>query len=177
MCNRDHKGDAKARDPFVPVKAARQREALKFLQDHILTDKPFNFPPELLRKLAADRWLHWGNERAFMRGVDSGINDRGCSASSAFACSNCLHDRSLSHLQDQAAEGGERTAAVTIAEVMRALSDSTFADLPTAADKPAAEKSSIIRRNLQRAYVAELTRQVLRGSVPDARSLRSDALA
>ena len=54
---------------------------------------------------------------------------------------------------------------------MRALSDSTFADLPTGADKAGAEKSSIIRRNLQRAYVAELSRLVLRGSVPDARSL------
>ena len=57
-----------------------------------------------------------------------------------------------------------------VAEVLRALTDSTFADLPVG-DKPAAEKSSILRRNLQRAYLAELSRLVLRGSVPDARSL------
>ena len=41
--HRDHKGDANGREPFAPVKPARQREALKFLQERILTDKPFNF--------------------------------------------------------------------------------------------------------------------------------------
>ena len=38
-------------------------------------------------------------------------------------------------------------------------------------DKARTEKTSIIRRNLQRAYVAELSRLVLRGTVPDARAL------
>ena len=32
--NRDHRGDANARDPFVPVKGTKQRDALKFVQDH-----------------------------------------------------------------------------------------------------------------------------------------------
>ena len=42
---------------------------------------------------------------------------------------------------------------------MRVLTDSTFADLPIAPDKAGPEKSSIIRRNLQRTYVAALSRQ------------------
>ena len=63
-CTATMRGDPNGRDPFVPVKAAKQREALKFLQDHILTDKPFQFSPQLLRRLAADRWRHWGNEGA-----------------------------------------------------------------------------------------------------------------
>ncbi|HEY1378464.1 MAG TPA: zinc-dependent metalloprotease, partial [Gemmataceae bacterium] len=63
MMHRDHRGDPNARDPFVPVPADKQRAALRFVQDQILTDAPFKFPPELLRKLAADRWVHWGNER------------------------------------------------------------------------------------------------------------------
>src|SRR5207248_6887060 len=74
--HRDHKGDANGRDPFVPLKGAKQREALKFVQQHILTDKPFNFPAELLRKLAADRWMHWGNEQNVMRSVDYTLYDR-----------------------------------------------------------------------------------------------------
>ena len=61
---RDHRGDPNGRDPFVPVNAAKQREALKFLQEHILTDKPFQFPPDLLRKLAVERWYHWAPARA-----------------------------------------------------------------------------------------------------------------
>jgi len=53
--HRDHKDDPKARDPLVPVPAAKQRDALKFLQEHVLTDKTFQFPPKLLRKLAVER--------------------------------------------------------------------------------------------------------------------------
>jgi hypothetical protein len=58
--NRDHRGDPNGRDPLVPVTPAKQREALKFVQDHVLTDKPFQFSPELLKRLAVDRWSHWG---------------------------------------------------------------------------------------------------------------------
>src|SRR5262245_23482916 len=167
--HRDHKGDPKARDPFVPVSAVKQRDALKLLQDKILTDKPFNFPPEQLRKLAADRWLHWGNEHVFFTSVTFPINDR-ILGIQRVCLWELLNDRTLARMQDIAAKA-DKDGALTIAEVMRALSDSSFADLPNGADKPGAEKSSIIRRNLQRAYVAELSRLVLRGSVPDARSL------
>jgi hypothetical protein len=165
---RDHKGDANARDPFVPVSCGKQREALKFLQDRILTDKPFGFPPDQLRKLAADRWLHWGNERAFMGGVEFPLNDRILGIQKV-CLRELLSDRTLGRMQDLAAKA-DKDGCIPPAEVMRVLTDSTFADLPTA-DKAATEKTSIIRRNLQRAYVAELSRLVLRGNVPDARAL------
>jgi hypothetical protein len=167
--HRDHKGDANARDPFVPVPCAKQREALKFLQDRILTDKPFGFPPEQLRKLAADRWLHWGNEQAFMSGVEFHLNDR-ILGIQRVCLRELLNDHTLSRMEDLSAKA-DKDGCVTIAEVMRALTDSAFADLPTSPDKAGTEKTSILRRNLQRAYVAELSRLVLRGSVPDARSL------
>ncbi|HMF15388.1 MAG TPA: zinc-dependent metalloprotease, partial [Gemmataceae bacterium] len=35
--HRDHKEDPNARDPLVPVPGAKQRDALKFLQEHILS--------------------------------------------------------------------------------------------------------------------------------------------
>ncbi len=167
---RDHKGDKDARDPFVPVKAARQREALKFLQDRILTDKSFGFPPDLLRKLAADRWLHWGNEQVFFASVTFPVNDR-ILGIQRVCLTELLNDGTLARMQDltMKTEGAEQP--LTIAEVMRAISDSTFADLSTAADKPGTEKTSISRRNLQRAYIAALSRLVLRGTVPDARAL------
>ena len=62
--NRDHRNDPDGRDPFVPAKSDKQREALKFLQEHVLSDKTFQFSPELLRKLASDRWMHWGNDES-----------------------------------------------------------------------------------------------------------------
>src|SRR5207248_1943139 len=41
--HRDHREDTKARDPLVPVTAAKQRQALKFLREHLFSDKPFQF--------------------------------------------------------------------------------------------------------------------------------------
>ena len=35
-------------------------DALKFLQEYMFSDKAFQFPPELLRRLAVERWYHWG---------------------------------------------------------------------------------------------------------------------
>src|SRR5205823_13393947 len=58
--HRDHRGDPNGRDPLVPVTPARQREALKFLQAHIFSDQSFQFPQDLLRRLAVERWSHWG---------------------------------------------------------------------------------------------------------------------
>src|SRR5262249_21468263 len=72
---RSPRGGPKGRDPFIPVKSDKQRQALKFLQEHILTDRPFQFSPKLLRRLAADRWLHWGNDRV-MSPVDYPVYER-----------------------------------------------------------------------------------------------------
>lgn len=155
---RDHKGDANARDPLTPVAAAKQREALKFLQDNILTDKPFQFPPELLRKLAADRWLHWGNERAAMAGVEFPLNER-ILGIQRVALDELLDADTLRRVQN-----GERSAAkgekpLTVAEIFRCLTDGIFADLP-ADGKPTA-KSTVTTRNLQRAYLDKLAGMVV----------------
>ena len=53
---RDHRGDANARPPMKPIEIAKQREAIRLLQDEILSAKAFQFKPELLRYLAPDHW-------------------------------------------------------------------------------------------------------------------------
>src|SRR5262249_7030646 len=59
----------------------------------------------------------------------------------------------------------------TVAEIFRSLTDSIWADLPNG-DKGIGVKSSMIRRNLQREYLKDLSNIVLRGYAPaDARSL------
>src|SRR5574341_1317778 len=50
--NRDHVGDPNGRPPFVPVPAARQREALKFLTDKVWAADAFQVQAQLLNKLA-----------------------------------------------------------------------------------------------------------------------------
>src|SRR5262249_62147074 len=74
--NRDHDGDPKGRDPLVVVDPEKQRAALKFLQDHLLTDRTFTFSPKLLRRLASDRWVHWGAYGGRTNPVGAPIHER-----------------------------------------------------------------------------------------------------
>ena len=59
--HRDHRGDENGRLPFVPVPAAKQREALEFLKEHALSEQSLRFPPDLLNSLAVTRWSDWGS--------------------------------------------------------------------------------------------------------------------
>ena len=169
--NRDHKDDPNARDPIVPVPVAKQREALKFLQEQVLTDKPFDFPPELLRKLGTDRWVHWGNEKSMMA-LEYPVNTR-VLAIHRTVFSELLHWSTLAALQNTAKMAGKDEKPITIAEVFRTLSDSTFADLPLDG-KASTVKSSVIRRNLQREYVRRLSGIAL-GSAFGSASMPADA--
>ena len=63
--SRDFKGGEKARDPVVPVAGDKQREALKFLTENILSDKAFQFSPALLRRLTTEYWSHWGSDSMY----------------------------------------------------------------------------------------------------------------
>jgi hypothetical protein len=58
--NRDHAGDPDGRNPLVSVGSSKQREALKFVAEHILSAKAFQFEAETLSKLAPAHWYHWG---------------------------------------------------------------------------------------------------------------------
>jgi len=155
--HRDHKGDPNGRDPFDPIQSAKQRDALKFLREHILTDKPFNFPPELLRKMAADRWMHWGNEQNVMHSVDFSLYDRVIRIQRV-VMDELMSASTLARVQDNSVRGAKDDRPLQIAEVFRTLTDSVWGNMGHD-DKSAV--SSIIRRNLQREYLDRLTRLVL----------------
>ena len=141
---RDHRGDPNGRDPFVPVNAAKQREALKFLQEHILTDKPFQFPPELLRKLAVDRWYHWG---ARPDSTDFPLHDR-ILGIQRVALGQLLNPTVLRRVQDNALKMNADEQPLAIAEVFRAVTDGIWgeaartATAETATSRPAIRSSA-----------------------------------
>ncbi len=171
--NRDHRDDPNARDPFVPVKGAKQREALAFLQEHILTDKAFKFSPELLRHLAANRWSHWGNDRAVMMPVEYPVQER-ILAVQRVALNHLLDPSVLARIQNNALQADKDDKPLTVAEIFRCLTDGIWnLDLPEAKDGKHTLESSITRRNLQREYLKDLVKMVVHanGAPPDARSL------
>ena len=155
VVSRDHRGDPDGRDPLAPLAGDKQREALAFLKEQILTDKPFQFPPELLRKLGREKWYHWGSTDFFF-GADGDypVNERVLGIQRV-AINELLDGDTLSRLQNQARTAAKGDKPLAVAEVFRALTDSVFADLK---DKPAA---SVVTRNLHRAYVQKLAELVL----------------
>jgi len=54
--DRAHIGDPSGKLPFTPVPAAKQREAMGFLTENVFGSDAFDFPPELMRKLVAERY-------------------------------------------------------------------------------------------------------------------------
>jgi hypothetical protein len=159
---RDHRNDPKGRDPLVPVPVAKQREALKFLQEHVFSDRPFQFPPDLLRKLAVERWMHWGSDYS---STDFPLYTR-ILGIQKLAMNQLLSSRVLQRVQTNALKAEKDTTPLTIAEIFRGVSDGVWADLPNGGAKPngAAQNqaaSTIIRRNLQREHLKRLTSMVL----------------
>ena len=171
---RDHRDDKGGRPPMKPIELAKQREAIRLLQDEILSDKAFHFKPELLRSLAPDQWRDSG--LWFVQSYQYPVLESVASLQ-RFVVSRLLDPQSLRSLQEISlhAEPGK---TLEMAEIFRALTDSIWKELPPAAGAKAAKTKlavSTIRRNLQREHVARLIRIVL-GPRHDLSSFFSDLI-
>jgi len=154
--NRDHKGDANARAPFVVVPAEKQRAALKLLSERVFNDKPFNFPPELYNHLAATRWNHWGVREPDR--LDYPVHDVIAMWQSR-VLDQLLSSLTLARLHDAELKVPADQDALTTAELIDTLTKTIFSELDglKAGDytnrRPAV---SSLRRNLQRLYLKRL---------------------
>jgi hypothetical protein len=153
---RDHRNDPKGRDPLVPVTVDKQRDALKFLQEHVFSDRAFQFPPDLLRKLAVDRWMHWG---ADMSSTDFPLYERVLGIQK-LAMNQMLSPKVLQRVQANALKSDKQARPITIAEIFRGVTDGIWPELPNGAAQKGLG-SSIIRRNLQREHLKKLSSLVL----------------
>ena len=154
--NRDHKGDANGRPPFVIVTAAKQREALTLIEEKVLSDKPFGFPPDLYNHLASTRWYHWGTSMPSR--VDYAAHDV-IAMWQARILSQLMSSLTLTRLHDTELKVPADQDAMTTAELLQRLTASIFSETDQLVPgeysnrKPAI---SSLRRNLQRMYLKEL---------------------
>lgn len=146
---RDRKGDPDARDPLVPVDAAKQREALQFVIDYAFNDEHFDLRPDVLRKLTPDRHRHWGN---FGGGsVDFPIHNR-VGQIQSFALLYLMNPGTLGRVHDNEMRIDGDQDAITLPEVMGALVDAVFSELNDDANGEYTDRNPMIsslRRNLQ----------------------------
>lgn len=159
--SRDRKADKDARDPIEPISGDTQRENLKFLVEHILTDEPFEFSPTILRRLGNERWMHWGAPAR--RNADISVFER-ILGIQKIVLGHCLSGSTLARLQNQTLQANDGTSPLRIDEVFRALTDGIWGDLdklPTKDGDDSKEGLSIISRNLQREHLRRLGEMVI----------------
>ncbi|MFO1500377.1 MAG: zinc-dependent metalloprotease [Verrucomicrobiota bacterium] len=155
--SRDFKGGAGSRDPVVPVPGDKQREALQFLSENILSDKAFKFSPALLRRLATEHWYHWGSDAFsyYSGGVDYPIYSR-VLALQRIVLNQCFSPTILSRLQNQELQAEVKTKPVKLEEIFTTLTESIWSEL-----NDNTTCYSTIRRNLQREHLRRLMTMVV----------------
>lgn len=158
--NRDHKGKG-SRDPISPIPATKQREALTFLTEQILSDRAFKFSPALLRRLGTEQWYDWDSAMAFMSGgIDYPINERILSIQ-RIALNRCLDANILSRLANQELQVDSGADTLRSAEVFRTLTNGIWNELSANGDGKTPLAISTLRRNLQREHLKRLSSIVI----------------
>jgi hypothetical protein len=165
--NRIRPGDDRRRLPFEPIPVEKQRQALQMIQKYVFDENAFQFSPELLNKLAPDRWYHWGT-RTLMFPLDYPIGNR-IQYLQQVVLSSLFSPHRLMRLRDlelKTAPG----ESLTIPELFETLKQGIWTEVFNY--KELTEISST-RRSLQRQHLELLAAMVLRQtSVPeDARTL------
>ena len=170
--SRSLRGQPGARDPLMPVPAARQREALDFLAQRGLSVNAFDVPRPLLNRMVADRWTHWGLPSTFAPGarVDYAFNDRVIAIQRNIIAS-LLSPPLLARLREAESHTAD---AFRMSELFDRLTRATWGEVGAEAAGLKALEGPSPRRELQRYYVDRLATMVVDG-VPggpdDARSL------
>ena len=159
--SRSHKGDKDANDPFTVVSCAKQREAMEILEKQVFGDSPFQFPPELMNKLATSHWDHWGT--SFADRPDLAVHDiilmwqdRILDQLMSSLTLTRLHDSELKVPTDQ--------EAFSVAELISRLTSSIFSEVESIQPGEYTNRQpaiSSLRRNLQRSYLRRLVRLAL----------------
>ncbi|MSU64219.1 MAG: DUF5117 domain-containing protein [Pedosphaera sp.] len=153
--SRDFKSE-KGQDPVIPVTGERQREALKYVVDEILSDKSFKFSPALLRRLTTENWYHWGAESmGYYGGMDFRVYDR-ILAIQRIVLNQCFNAGILGRIQNQELQSDANSKPLRLSEVFSTLTDGIWSELNNGDDT-----ISTIRRNLQREHLRRLCTMVV----------------
>lgn len=162
---RDHVGDPGNRVPFNPVPAAKQKEALELLREDLFSPHAFQFPPEMLNKLASTRFTDFTDfvTSANTR-FDLPIHDMILSLQTSVL--DRLYDPIvLSRILDSEVTVKSPADAFSVSLLFAELQDSIWAETKA----PGASLNiDSYRRSLQRAHLRKLVAMVLRdAAVPE----------
>jgi hypothetical protein len=154
--NRDHVGDPNGRRPFVVVPKAQQREALAFLVDRVFAEQAFTVPQDVLTQFGSNRWFHWGTNITWNGRIDYPYHEQVVGFQSA-VLGQVLSPFRLAAIRDGETKFGA-ASTLTIPEVMDDVSRAIWSEVWASPGK----NISATRRDLQRAYIDQLTTIIAR---------------
>jgi hypothetical protein len=146
---RDHIGDPGGRLPYDPVPATEQRQALAFLTREIFGPEAFKIPPQLLNKLAVERFPDIEGTIYQIDRNDLPIHALVLTIQSV-PMDRLYHPISLSRLNDVEARYPSRDQAFTMAEMFSSMRKAVWSELDTRSNVDS------FRRNLQRKHLTTL---------------------
>ena len=177
---RDHRGDPDARPAFTTVPADRQREALLFVAEEGFGERAWTFPPELLSRLAPERWRHWGAAGATAR-ADFPVHEWALTQQRSLL-GRLLDPVGLSRIRDAELRALPGEPTLGLPEVFETLTRSVWTELGMRSGAKQGHARSIrsVRRDVQRLHLnamIALLVQPAAGTPEDARSLARATLA
>jgi hypothetical protein len=171
--SRAHRGDPGGAIPFTPVPAEWQRAAVRLIADEILAENAWRFPPDLVNRLAPDRWNHWGTP-AFTVPVDYPLHDMIALVQSIFI-EELLDPVRIGRLVENRMRGGAPGTTYQPAELFDAVAAAAWSELDGRAGRP--RNIDSVRRNVQRAHIAQLSRLLHFGASLGSASVYEDTRA
>jgi hypothetical protein len=171
---RSHVGDPGNRLPFEPVPAAKQKEALDLLREHLFSPKAFQFSPQLLNKLASPRHSDFVDFFAMRTRFDVPIHDMVLSLQNA-VMDRLFHTLVLSRILDSEVKVAPAAEPFSLALLFHTMQDSIWAETKTPGDSLNIDS---YRRSLQRAHLRKMVGMILRDSSvsEDAQTLSRQGL-
>jgi hypothetical protein len=178
---RDHRGDPDARPAIATVPAERQREALAFLAEAGFGEGAFRFRPQLLSRLAPERWMHWGASPAAQGRADFPLHEWAL-AQQGSLLNQLLEPVVLQRIRDAELRAAPGEETVGIPELFGTLTQTIWTELGIrAGSKPVTARTiGSVRRDLQRMHLNAMIGMVVNpaaGTPEDARGLARATLA
>ncbi|NIR49841.1 peptidase M43, partial [Candidatus Saccharibacteria bacterium] len=160
--HRDHVDDPNGRIPFVPVSADKQREALEFLKTNVFGPEAFKFSPDLLNKLAPERFWNFSGSIWRMTRIDYPIHNVVHSIQN-YALNHLYHSILLSRLVDLELRYKEGEKPFTLPDMFQGVREAVWSELSGSTN------INSFRRALQRSHLDKLVTLVVKPnkSVPE----------
>ncbi len=155
--SRSHKGDKDAKPPVTVVDPKLQRDAMAMLEEQVLSEKPYQFSPEMYSYLASSNWMHWGSSTTTRK--DFPIHSYVLMWQER-VLAQLLSSSTLERLYDAELKVPPDQDTFTTAELIERLTKAVFSEVETLKDGKYTNRQpaiSSLRRNLQRSYMKTLS--------------------